>query len=210
VLKNLSNMNAATMIENGSDYTGIISVNTFKTALSADGILANPISAIPKNTAPHYNISVLHPSLVNNADSNNETSITTILSSSDIPDVQGNTAHPLFQLYSYFYGSTPAIFSSIVNPSLMRGNVGATIRLVYNMVGARLLMENKNLFINETEYNDLIYTKDLMLKQDSNPTFMRRPLLQSNLNEILTVVGLNKEMDLITVSDSSEIVRSWE
>jgi chemotaxis protein CheY-P-specific phosphatase CheC len=208
ILKNMSNIKKTSMIPSSSDSTALEVADNAMSSFADAGIVTQQVTTIPKECSPSYNSEVIHVGLIPENDSRKDMidlmSIENFMNQSDVPESTDDINQKFVNVFSILpTGVSDVEFSST------RGRMATSLKSIYELVVSRLLIENKQLFISEREYNNQQSILSLMLTSTSSPDFARRPLLKNSSGDIATSLELSQIVDGIDFSESSGIVRSW-
>ncbi len=218
VKTDLSNLDVIIMQSGADDSDNVLTdQGASSMVVSADGI-TEPSADIAKTTSPQYGTPRLHPSVLpdNSAyhDSENISEIEAVLSGKK----ENVDPDRLAVVYGELLGAVPitpelGIISdeaSVIDQLLeySNGKLGSSLKIVYESVAARLLLDNKELFMDEEEYQGISSIQSTLLKTTDTVDFMRRPLLLSD-GEISTVSGISAKIINVTANPSSTQVVGW-
>ena len=216
VKTDLSNLDVVIM-QTGVENTDNVLTDQSASAqiVTASGI-TEASSDIDKTTSPQYTTSRLHPSILpdNNAyhDSENIAEAEAVLTGlkSDVD------ADRLAVIYGELFGAVPITPSlgvisdeSAVIDQLLEfsnGRLGSSLKMVYESVALRLLVDNKELFIDEEEYQNISSIQSTLLKDTDTVDFMRRPmLLEDGAIAVVSAIS-TKFNDMVTNPSSSQVI----
>ncbi len=218
VKTDLSNLDIIIM-QSGADNSDNILTDQAASSMvvSSDGI-TEPSADIAKTTSPQYGTPRLHPSVLpdNSAyhDSKNISEIEAVLSGKK----ESVDPDRLAVIYGELLGAVPITpelgiigdETSVIDQLLeySNGKLGSSLKIIYESVAARLLLDNKELFMDEEEYQGISSIQSTLLKTTDTVDFMRRPLLLSD-GEISTVSGISAKIINVTANPSSTQVVGW-
>ena len=210
IRKDLKNLTPCIMLASGKDDDNVLTEDNALAKILNVGTITSDVKTIPKDCQPSYFSSLLHPQIEedNNAtkDKNSILELEKYLSQ----DKENFRPDYTVSMYTKMFALTP--IGQTAQPedvAKARGSAAATIKLVYEMVAIRLLLENKNLFIDHMAYINQQNISSLLLKPTSSPEFSRRPMLLSKVNDTATVSDLFEKLNSITSEDVGGKTRSW-
>ncbi len=84
----------------------------------------------------------------------------------------------------------------------------SSLKIIYEAVAARLLLDNKELFMDESEYQNISGIQSTLMKDDDTIDFMRRPTLLA-VGEVSTVSGVSLKINSTIANPSSSQIVGW-
>ena len=218
VKTDLSNLDVVIM-QTGVDNTdNILTDQTASTAIVGASGITEASADIVKTMSPQYVTPRLHPSILpdNNAyhDSENIKEVESVLLGTK-EDVNPDR---LAVVYGELFGAVPItpelgiiedeefVIAQLLDYS--NGRLGTSLKMVYESVSLRLLVDNKELFINEEEYQNISSIQSTLLRDTDTVDFMRRPMLLSD-GEIASISSISTKLTNITANPSSSQVVGW-
>lgn len=168
------------------------------------------VAIIPKTCQPNYQTTLVHPTIVIDSDASADQN--DLLAIEGMLSLDKEEVDPLAlqeKYLSMFAVSTPDYEPTPEEVVAARGKSATTIKSVYEMVAARLLIANPNLFIDNAEYVAQQTTSSLFLKPTSAPEFSRRPMTLANTNDGAVVADMIDKIRDIACSVTGGKTRSW-
>jgi hypothetical protein len=207
IKKDLSNLRTSSMTGSGQGSFGVMTTQDAVTSISNNNPITADIKIVPKTIQPTYSTDGLHSAIYADKtvakDIEDIATITKELNEYGDGDIRPN--------YLSLYGISPEGFSPTSEQITgSRGRVATTIKHVYDMVAARLLIANKNIFIENIVSFMQSQISTILLKNDSSPEFARRPVIKSTggdigiFNDVRSVVA-----SLSNDTVNTEVVGGW-
>ncbi len=218
VKTNLSNLGIVIMQSGVDNPDNVLTDQGASTLIIEESGITEALADIQKTTSPQYSTPRLHPSIIpgNNAYSDSE-------NISKMEDVLLGTKEDidmdrLAVIYGELLGAVPltpdlgvisdeeAVIAQLLEYS--NGRLGSSLKVIYEAIAARLLIDNKELFIDEEEYQNISSIQSTLLRDTDLVDFMRRPMLLAS-GAISTISGISLKIDNMTASPSSSQVIGW-
>ncbi len=218
VKTDLSNLDIVIMQAGVDNSDNILTDQAARSLIvEAEGI-AEMSADIKKTTSPQYTTPRLHPNMLpeNNAygDSENISRLeATLLGEKDNMD-----ADRVAVVYGELFGSVPitpglsiigdeeSVIAQLLTYS--NGRLGSSLKIIYEAVAVRLLLDNKELFMDESEYQSISGIQSTLMKDADTIDFMRRPMLLAS-GEVLAVSGVSFKINSMTADPSSSQIVGW-
>ncbi len=218
VKTDLSNLDVVVMSTGTTIANGILTDQSANAAIIESSGIVEASSDIEKTTYPQYTTPRLHPSILpnNNAyhDSENIKEAKEVL----LGTKEDLDADRLAVVYGELFGAIPvtpglgviADESSVTEQlsEYANGRLGSSLKMVYESVTLRLLIDNKELFINEEEYQNISSIQSTLLRDTDTVDFMRRPMLLAG-GDIASVSAISSKINEISAGPSSSQVVGW-
>jgi hypothetical protein len=210
VRKDLKNIRRGTMIMDGSDDVNIMTDSAAVSDIVSSGTEYDDVTIIPKTCQPNYSTTLIHPAIEADNDA--------VKDKIDFMDIENTLSLDKEEVdvlsLQMRYFSLFAVATTGYNPTPdevldARGRMATTIKSVYEMVAARLLIANSKLFIDNAEYIAQQTTSSLFLKPTSSPEFSRRPMSLANTNDGAIVTDMADRLKTLECSSTGGKVRSW-
>ena len=218
VKTDLSNLDVVIM-QSGVDNTdNVLTDQAASSLIIATSGITDAASDIDKTMSPQYITPRLHPNILpdNNAyhDSENIKEAEEVL----LGAKEGIDKDRIAVIYGELFGSVPitpelgaitdaeSVTSQLLEFS--NGRLGTSLKMVYESVALRLLIDNEELFISEEEYQSISSIQSTLLRDTDTVDFMRRPMLLAN-GEIANISSISGKLDLMDAGPSSSQVVGW-
>lgn len=218
VKTDLSNLDVVIMQAGSDNADNVLTDQLASTQIVESVGINEAYSDISKATSPQYSTPRLHPSILpdNSAFRDSENISKTsgvLLGSKDSIDFDN-----LAIVYGELFGTVPitpglgsisnedSVIARLVDYS--NGKLGSSLKMVYESVALRLLIDNKELFIDEEEYQSISSVQSTLLKDTDTVDFMRRPILLED-GAIASVSMISEKLDSVASSPSSSQVVGW-
>ncbi len=218
VKTDLSNLDVVIMQAGADDSNNVLTDQSASSSIIEANGITEASADIEKTTSPQYGTPRLHPSILpeNNSygDSDNISRVESVLLGAK-DDVDPDN---LAIVYGELFGAVPitpglgvmddesAILDHLLEHS--NGRLGSSLKVVYEAVATRLLIDNSELFIDEEEYQSISSIQSTLLKNTDTVDFMRRPMLLSD-GEVSTISGISSKINSMASSPSSSQVVGW-
>ena len=218
VKTDLSNLDIVIMQTGTEDTDNVLTDQSASTLIVVSDGTTETTSDIEKTTSPQYTTPRLHPSILpdNNAyhDSENiKEAEAILLGIKDAID-----ADRLAVVYGELFGTvpiTPALGAVSNEESVIaqlleysNGRLGSSLKMIYESVALRLLVDNKELFIDEEEYQNISSIQSTLLRDTDTVDFMRRPMLFAD-GEIARISSISTKITNMVANPSSSQVVGW-
>jgi hypothetical protein len=207
IKKDLSNLRTSSTTGSGQGNFGVMTSQDAVSIISANNPIITDIKIVPKTIQPTYSTDGIHSAIyIDKAIAKDIDDINTITG-----ELSGDGDEDIKPNYLSLYGISPEGFTPTSEQILgSRGRVATTIKHIYDMVAARLLIANKDIFIGNIEAFMQAQVSTILLKSDSSPEFARRPIVKSTGGDI----GIfdNIKSVVVSLSDSrtnTEVVGGW-
>ena len=218
VKTDLSNLDIVIMQIGVGDTDNVLTDQSASALIVTANGITEASSDIEKTISPQYTTPRLHPSILpaNNAyrDSMNIGEAEDVLiGTKDAVDV-----NRLAVVYGELFGAVPitpglgiisdeeSTISQLLEYS--NGRLGSSLKMVYESVALRLLVDNKELFIDEEEYQNISSIQSTLLRDTDTVDFMRRPMLLAD-SEIARISSISTKITNMVISPSSTQVVGW-
>ena len=210
IRKDLSNLTPCIMLSEGTDVENVQTDDDALMSILSVGTMTADVATIPSSCQPTYFTDLIHPSIEDDSDAIKDKY--SILKMERYLSLDKDDFAPdlISSMYTRLFALTPVGFNSSTDDvANARGNMATTLKMVYEMVATRLLLANRELFIDNVEYLNQQSITSLLLRPTSAPEFNRRPMALSPTNDAALVSDLKERILELNATSSGGKVRSW-
>lgn len=207
VKKDLSNMKPVTMSGSGAGDSGVLVDQDAIVGLSTQGDFNSDIETISKECQPTYKANGIHVSVYEEFDVAKDINDMSTIQNVLLGDEDDRFESEYLSLYGIVSSGFSPTSDEILNS---RGNIATTLKHVYDMVSARLMSENRDIFITNIEGFHRHQIASTLMSETSSPEFARRPIVESTGGDIGTIQYLKSVVDNVNDSQICEtVIGGW-
>ena len=210
IMKDLSNLTSCNMKKGKDSNTNVSTDDIAEGLMVVAGVMSYPVCKIENTCQPEYSTNIIHSSLIKDSNSSKDKNDIEL-----IEDVLKSTKddfniNSISAPYSGIFSTAPSKLN-VSNSDIgnARGNIASSLKIIYEMVAVRLLSENTGLFMDNNEFIDEHNISSILLKPDSSPSFNRRPILMSKVNDIGKIEDIGHILVGLSCEDSGGKKRNW-